>query len=295
MSTNLNFRKSAVLPNGEQMSIEINLHKVGGNKSAYFSITGTVWEPKKPKIDRYMIHGGAIGDEIVKHFPEFEIFNRLHLSGENGEPMHPIDNGYYWLQNNIETAKSYLRVSDSEMDILKTAADKMQFAYMLVSMGIPDRWFNESRHAIKLLETLTGESFEPSNDAPYKPMQDEQMADIAAKIEDGYYNPDKVKERAKTAADKFKSDMIKAAKDDYNQTVRNAKIRRDLHIALCAHGKFPNVIHYSHTDTVTFNWNETSPMLPADEIERVSKLMSAKYDSLKFKDARKGKPAAVKA
>ena len=72
---------------GDQLQIKIRLNDECKNGHQDFSITGTVWEKGKPRTDRYMLRGGAMGDQIAKEKPEYAIFNRLHLCDYKGIPM----------------------------------------------------------------------------------------------------------------------------------------------------------------------------------------------------------------
>lgn len=67
-----------------------------GNQAAYFSLTGTIDERRGNRWTEYS--GGAIHDEIVKHFPELAPVALVHLSrASDGYPMHCVENGLYWL------------------------------------------------------------------------------------------------------------------------------------------------------------------------------------------------------
>jgi methionyl-tRNA synthetase len=104
MKTNaLKFTDSRTAKNGEQWVIKIRLDDECKNGHQDFSITGTCWEAEKPRTDKYMILGGACGDEISVLFPEYEIFNRLHLCDYKGIPMHCSANGYYHLNKGFHS------------------------------------------------------------------------------------------------------------------------------------------------------------------------------------------------
>ena len=125
-----------------------------------FSITGIEWEKGKAHNDRNMIHCGACGDDIASKFPEFEIFNRLHLCDYNGVPMYPVNNGMY----NIKRMKkedfcSYYRIPVIHYDILKDCINEREYLYYLYELGIIDSWKAEAMEAIKILEEWTGEKF----------------------------------------------------------------------------------------------------------------------------------------
>ena len=72
------------------------------DKNGYFSLTGTTEQGM-----------GAVGDEIVKIDPRFDLVNKLHLcSCKTGLPMYAIENGLYFInEGKIETVTNHFRVS----------------------------------------------------------------------------------------------------------------------------------------------------------------------------------------
>lgn len=103
---------------------------------------------------------------ILKRFPQFKMFVDLHLSNHYGAPMYPVENGFYHITNSSkETAINYLRITETEYNLLYQAEDKQYFKYLLYTLGIVERWKRESNEALKKLEELTGQTWEN----PYKP------------------------------------------------------------------------------------------------------------------------------
>ncbi|APZ82887.1 hypothetical protein [Flavobacterium phage FL-1] len=136
-----------VAKNGIQYTIKIRLNDECKNGHNDFSITGEYWEAGKPKQERYSLGGGAIGDQIAKEFPEFAIFNNLHLCDVKGAPMYAIANGFYHLNTQeMEQAKfcKYYRVSTDQYQILKTAEDEKHFKYLLYTIGVVEQWQEEA-------------------------------------------------------------------------------------------------------------------------------------------------------
>lgn len=73
--------------------------------------------------------------------------------------------------------------------------DKEYFKYLLYTLGIVDRWKQESLKAIKQLEALTGNTWEN----PYKP-ENEHFAlkltdETENRIKDGYYTSEAIQAR----------------------------------------------------------------------------------------------------
>ncbi len=113
MKTNsLNYRITRHLEN-ENFVINIQLADDCKNGHQDFSITGSIYEKGKPMSDRYCITSGAIGDEITKNFPEYAIFNRLHLCDYEGIPMYAVENGFYHLKTDliVKLPETYLNLN----------------------------------------------------------------------------------------------------------------------------------------------------------------------------------------
>src|SRR5574344_224936 len=172
-TTRLLFIDNRVDKNGNQWKIEISLDDDCKNGHQDFSLTGTCWEGKKSRIDRNMKFGGACGDTIIKLFPEYEIFERLHICDFNGAPMYAVENGmYHAKRNGKESLQNYLRLTELETETLMRYLDeKLAFRFHLENMGVVARWKEESNEAIKKLEELTGNEFEnvstKSHDTPW--------------------------------------------------------------------------------------------------------------------------------
>jgi hypothetical protein len=82
--------------NGEDFVITIKLADQCKNGHNDFSITAEIY-PSGRHGDRNIICAGACGNEVAKNFPEFKVFDDLHLSDVNGAPMYAIGNGFYHL------------------------------------------------------------------------------------------------------------------------------------------------------------------------------------------------------
>ena len=191
MKTNdLRFTDNRIDRKGNQWEISICLNDKCKNGHQDFSLTGCCYEAGKRKTDRNMITCGACGDEIAQLFPEYEIFNNLHLCDYLGIPMYCAGNGFYLLQNGFnrydegENLKSnfckYYRVTGKQFDILSCAKSKVHFARLLEENGIFEQWKEEADKAIKKLEELTGNEFVvDSVRTQYdKPSADEMTAEL---------------------------------------------------------------------------------------------------------------------
>lgn len=75
----------------ERLVVYGGLHYLKGNSLPYFALTGEIW------VDAQVDRCGCIHGEILQHFPRFKNLAALHLSDINGEPMHVLANGWYYL------------------------------------------------------------------------------------------------------------------------------------------------------------------------------------------------------
>jgi hypothetical protein len=77
-----------------RIKVRAEIRSLGGQEPL-FSITGDI--QRQAKNNRWMDEcGGCIHDEILQHFPDLAPLVRVHLSDENGVPMHAYSNAAYW-------------------------------------------------------------------------------------------------------------------------------------------------------------------------------------------------------
>ena len=287
MKTNdLRFTENRVANNGEQWEINISLNDECHNGHQDFSITGACYEAGKRKTDKNCLHFGACGDEIAKEFPEYAIFNNLHLCDYLGIPMFCVGNGFYFLQNGFnrydegETLKSefckYYRVTENQFDILSCAKSKVHFARLLEENGIFEQWKEEADKAIKKLEELTGNEFiVDSIKTQYdKPTDEEKEAELN-KINNGYYSAESEAKRAKEVELK----ELHNIDDEENKKIEKIKLEYKVKRIMFSAGKkvYNNYIFYNYDNTIAFNWKTFDDNKLSDkEIQEVKDLISNK-------------------
>lgn len=286
MKTNdLRFRISKIAKNGEQWDIKIRLNDECKNGHQDFSITGTSYEKDKPKIDKYMICGGACGDEIARLWPEYKIFNRLHLCDYMGIPTHCSANGFYHLRTGFqnytkgETLKSrwceYYRVSPEQFDVLFTAESEIHFAILLERLGIFEQWKAEADLAIKKLEELTGDEFVvDSVRTQYIRPSDEKIADELERISSGYYSAEK---KQKREDERVAQKMLEI---DREEKLKIQDIKAEYAVKRLILGfsekAFNNYIYYSHSKEIAFNWRVFGDTMSDQEIQAVKDAIGGK-------------------
>lgn len=77
-----------------EIIVKIDLTQLGYQKP-YFSITGEVYPADKPATKRNLIASGCCHDAIQAITNEFDDIIALHLSDIDGQPLHPLENGFY--------------------------------------------------------------------------------------------------------------------------------------------------------------------------------------------------------
>lgn len=220
-----------------KMNVRISLNDYCKNGVCDWSITADIYE--KRRNGRFVwCASGCCHEEILKRFPEFKAFIDLHLCNHYGQPMYPVENGFYHLKNSDkETTINYLRITESEYNVLRDSAeDKGFFTYLLYTLGIVDRWEKESLKAIKQLEALTGNTWEN----PYKPenerftlkLTDEERTLIENRIKDGYYTSEAIQARKdqkkREEYEKKRNEIIA----DFEKEIQKAENRKLVRLAV---------------------------------------------------------------
>lgn len=260
MTNNLIYKTTYIKKNGNLVDVTIRLNDECKNGHEDFSITGYEYKSKR-RSDRNMVHGGAIGDQIAKEKPELAIFNNLHLCDWEGRPMHGVSNMKYHLKNDVLPISDfckYYRITEKEYNILLNSGNESHLAYLLVTLGIMDRWKQESIKAINLLEELTGKKFKSDATRTHQnPLDLFDKKEIEAKIENGYFNIENIQSREYKAEREKRVKTMNSLKARFKSDIKEKEI--DLTIKLFLVDKFgshDNCIYYKHTNELVFNWME---------------------------------------
>lgn len=172
--------------------VVITLNDSCKNGHSDFSITGTYWDTSKDKtLNRNNnMGGGAIGDEIAKHFPQFKIFNDLHLCDFEGTPMYYVENGCYHMKDKT-VAMEHLMIDENQYNVLEVAYkadDKPYFEYLISKLGLREKWQAKAKEAIEWLEEHAQTQFETSHGVGrFKPLTEEQINFFKEREINGYY------------------------------------------------------------------------------------------------------------
>lgn len=272
-TTRLSFIDKRVDKDGNQWKIEISLDDDCKNGHQDFSLTGTCWEKGKSCIDRNMKFGGACGDTIIKLFPEYEIFERLHICDFNGAPMYAVENGmYHAKRNGKESLQNYLRLTELEAETLMQYLDeKLAFRFHLENMGVVARWKEEANEAIKKLEELTGKEFENvSTKSHYTPLTEEEHNEYKEKQLQGYFNADKIQERIEQKMQDKKRKQIEKLKLAAKTEIDSINTELNIKLAILDAGfSIDNFIYYKHKNEGKFNWLDSQDKLTKEDFDNL--------------------------
>nr|DAG17238.1 MAG TPA: PROTEIN/RNA Complex translation initiation, 48S, small [Caudoviricetes sp.] len=245
-----------------RIDVKIQLTDECKNGVYHWSITADIYG--KRQNGRFVwCSGGCCHNEISKHFPEFSKFVALHLSDCYGAPLYAVENGYYHMKNSSkETVIDYLRITETEYNLLCQSEDKQYFKYLLYSMGIVNRWNEESKAAIKDLEALTGNEwvnpYEYDKERKHiEAFTDEEAAEFNERIESSYYTPEAIQARKK--AESRRAYEVKRAEiiSDYEKKVSRLEEEKTVKLYILDSGlSIDNVIYYADRKEVVFNWLE---------------------------------------
>lgn len=242
---------------GGKITVEIRLSDDCKNGVCDFAITADIYELRAN--GRYVwASGGCQHEEIRKHFPEFSDFIPLHLSNVYGQPMYPVENGLYWLKSEgVEKCAEYLRISTAQAAQL--SKEKDYFKYQLFALGIVDQWRREADAAIRHLEKLTGELFvnpyEPENEKFVLRITDEEKQTILAAINAGDYTPEAIQERETARQNADQARRRAEIVERYDKKIRENETDKAVYLYILDHlGTTDNIIYYSHSNKISFNW-----------------------------------------
>jgi len=268
---------------GNTMHIDIRLNDECKNGHQDFAITASIWEKGKALNDRNCIAGGCCHEEIIKARPDLQIFVDLHLCDYKGIPMHPSANMHYHMTNGFNytpvESPAFItkyclcyRISFDQFNYLKQARNTVQFALLLENSTIFRQWEAQANEAIKLLEQMTGNTFlVDSKRTQYTPPTDEQRAEEAKRVKEGYYTP----EAEQAREEQKKADYIAKMTDKANLDIEKIKqeLAINLHIfELAGSAGVSNSIVHNHSKEVAFNWKSYDMITEEKYQDIVSKL-----------------------
>lgn len=83
------------LGKGENLTVDCKLEQYGGNAAPHFSVTAEEW--RMTFGNRTIRSCGCMHHDILRQWPKLRPLVALHLSDDQGVPMHGASNGWYWM------------------------------------------------------------------------------------------------------------------------------------------------------------------------------------------------------
>jgi hypothetical protein len=209
--------------------------------------------------------------------------------------MHAAANGFYWYAGTQPDAavlmdynpttgsgaktpeqcrqilKSHLRCTDADLaDIQeKNPRTQAEFSHALETLGFRARWRKEAEAAIRQLEELTGKRFaSKATRQQWEPLTPEQVHAIEERRASGYYTPEATAARAQAELEAKRAERIAEIENDRAREIEKIEnkhlvtmyfARRDMNR--------PNVIFYSHTNELCWNWTSTERLWTREEFD----------------------------
>ena len=264
-STGIVYKTAKTYNHGKnRIKVTIRLDDECRNKHVDFKIGADVYEINGGRPE--WIACGCCHEEILKAFPEFAPFVKLHLSDVHGAPLYAVANSIYWFkEKGIQAGAEYLRIdpkSETAAALCRAAAldSEIYFSYLLEASGVVAQWAKEAAAAVAFLEELSGLKFEN----PYKPEEEraqfcpfsaEERAEIENKIKAGYFTPLAQEERIKAAEEEKREKARAAIVERYDKEIKEAQeSKRIILLIFDLFGTAENTIYYNHSKKLAFNW-----------------------------------------
>lgn len=276
--------------NGQKyrIKVEIRLNDECGNGYEDFALTADGYRIARNgrKVFEF---GGCCHDEILKHFPELAIFERLHLCDFKGAPMYPSANLFYHIKHNdLEAVKSYLYpcTADEIADAMTLANKDELFVKMwLVNNRLLQRWQEYANKAIEQLEAMTGKKFKSTaTKSHFAGLTSDELALYDSRVANGYYTEQAANGRRVAEIDKLIENSIQ------NEYVKIKKIETEIAFKRAAYAILKQMagtsvedfkrlkegmICYEHNKELAFNWIESRARVTEDEIAEFARLATA--------------------
>ncbi len=289
----------------EKIDVTIRLDEECRNGYEYFSMTCNGYEKVGNRwVDTF---GGCSHDEILKVFPEFEIFKTVHLWSFGGFGTHAVANGFYFLKNGFDKCGiydenfaqyycNYFKCSSEQFEILKDSENKFEFSVLLVELGIVAGWKKIVNKAISELEKLTGLKFQSKyeKDKNDISINADKLKEFRELKKSGYYNKEAKQEREKKRLSDLNKAMIDKVNADYKKAVLKHENERQINLELIRQGfeisprtgNIKGAIYHNHSNELNFNWS-TEKIHKSIILDFANNLDTVKFEGLKISNDKK--------
>jgi hypothetical protein len=153
-----------------QIIVQSELVHHEGNASPHFSIGGDIFRLAR-NGRKVWEAGGCIHDQIIKHFPELQPLVDVHLSNEDGVPMHAYANAAYFAghkgyEKQTDLLAKHLRVSKDRANEMTTYINHHYGGFDKITtpesawkntcqdFDLPQQWAAKAQAALELLNKI---------------------------------------------------------------------------------------------------------------------------------------------
>jgi hypothetical protein len=275
--------------NTERTKVKAQLADDCKNGIAHFSLTCDIYEKNK-RGQWEDVGGGCAHEHILKAFkdspdlPHLAQLARLHLSDQNGVPMHGPENAFYWFagmfadglgeqyhggsgrdgKSKEDCARifaEHIRATPEQFaEIVKLCPhNKEEMSHALESLGFRAQWKAEANALIAWLESKQPEPVTFHNEATrqsWEPLTPEKIAEIESRKASGYYLPEQIEARRLAKVEGAKAKRRAEAHKTHAGTIANANRELSLALALidCDAKGAENTLYYPSTGEIAANW-----------------------------------------
>lgn len=288
-----------------KIDVTIRLDENCKNGYEYFSMTCDGYE----KIRSRWIYtfGGSAHDEILKVFPEFEIFKTVHLWSFGGFGMSTVANGFYFIKNGFDSCDvedknfpeyfcKYLTCTLEQFDVLKDSENQFEFSVLLIELGIVKGWKKIINKAISELEKLTGLKFKSKyeKDKNDITINFDKLKEFKQKEKEGFYTVKEKQKRESKRLNDLKTAMIMKVNTDYNNAIKKHQKELEVNLELIKQGfeispqtgNIKGAIYYTHSNKLNFNWS-SEKIKESKILTFVKNLDKEKFAGLKITNNKK--------
>lgn len=246
--------------------------------------------------------GGCQHEELVRRFPWAEPIVRLHLCHFDGSPTYAVENGFYFIEKGKDaTAMKHFRVSPDEYELLEKAPGKDILKYLVIKMGLPERWKSEADACIAMMEERTDCKWvDPYTEHRHlMEYTDEWLEEMRQRDADGEFTPEALEKKKQEKQAAELAAKRQAIVDRFNADIKKEELESAIRLALFDAGATKdNEIYYSHKRHIVLNWKDFGDMYTDAEfnaiVERVDRSMLPDDCTIELKHQQREKCIVIK-
>ena len=228
------------------------------------------------------VYTGLSNTQITKrYFQKLRAFLDVSDRDLFGVPSYAVENGLYnYKTEGAAYVAARYNMTEAEAVQIYGANDPKFAVYQLDKLGITGRWASAANKAYKLYEELTGKKLDIDFTAVrsnIEPLTITEAEEIQNKIAAGYYTAAAIDQRAAEAEENRKKEEREKIIKEYTEKIENAQNEYKIMLLLFdTFGTVDNIIYYSHSNTIGFNWKSYGGQKwEAEQITRAAEVLTA--------------------